>query len=251
MDHVFDPLDDGTWQPRDFARGPFEGLQGGALSALMCAAAEAELPDGMSVVAISTYFLRPCPLEPLEVSVRRSHGGSRLNLLQVELAAGGKTRASATVTAMRPVSIEGLPTPLAEEHRPWDGELRQRPTVHGNPWLMERMEARLDGGGVPWFRFDTPVTGGESAVAGALCAADWLPGLTRADSWEQPIVAAAPNVDLSVRILRQPVGSWTGVRASGQWSATGVGVAQGHLLDVAGPFGTVACTVALVPMPVP
>lgn len=165
----------------------------------------------------------------------------------MDLTVDGKARASATITAMRPVRIDGLPMPTPETHRPWDGELRPRPAVHGKPWLMEKMEARLDADGVPWFKFETPITGSESIVASALCAADWLPGLTRADSWDKPIVAAAPHVDLSVRILRQPTGSWTGVRATGKWAATGLGVAQGHLLDASGAFGTVACTVALVP----
>jgi len=38
---LFERIGDTSWRPRDIARGPFDGVQGGAAAALMCAAAEA------------------------------------------------------------------------------------------------------------------------------------------------------------------------------------------------------------------
>lgn len=247
METLFDRAADGRWIPADFVRGPFDGMQGGAVVGLMCAAAEEILPDGFRTLGIDARFLRPCPLAPIEVEARIVHLGSRLVAAEVTLSSEGKQRASATVSAARPIAIPAIVETPAQPFDPSTGTLRPGPVTHGKPWLMDRMEGRLAGDGVPWFRFPLRVTGSESAFARALCPADWLPGLTRPDSWEKPIVRAAPNVDLSVRMHRHPVGDWIGVRATGRWSPEGSGVAGGDLLDVAGPVGFVMCALALVP----
>lgn len=246
MHALFTLQDDGLWQPDAHARGPFDGLQGGALSALMCGLAEQDVPEGMTVVAVHTQFLRPCPLAPITLAVRTVQHGGRLAVMHVDLSSEGKLRATASVTAMRQTSIAGLADLHREEHRPWDGQLRQRPAVHGRPWLMDKMETRTDAANAPWFKFDMAVIGTESAFVRSVCAADWLPGVTRPDSWDKPLVAGSPNVDLTVRMVRAPNGSWTGIRAKGLWAATGHGIAQGELLDVDGVFGSVSCTVALI-----
>lgn len=251
MEPLFEQVGATTWRPEQFARGPFDGLQGGAIAALMCAAAEGNLDDELEVVMVNAHFLRPTPLAEIEVTMRPIQMGGRVAVMQVDLAAAGKLRAMATITAVRSHSIEGLPQPATEAQQPWRGELRAGPDVHGKPWLMDKMEARSDAQGTPWFRFDLPVTGTESRFARSLCAADWIAGLTRADTWQDPIVAAAPNIDLTARRLRPPRDDWTGVRASGHWAPSGTGVAQGELLDLDGMFGTVSCTVALVPKRAP
>ena len=249
METLFDRIDHSLWQPQQYARGPFEGLQGGALAALMCAAAEEQMTDDAEVVMVNAHFLRPTPLASLEVTAKPVQIGGRVALYHVELASEGKLRAQSVITAARPQLITGLAEPVAEAHQPWQGEIRPAPSVHGKPWLMDRMEARVDYEDVPWFRFDLPITGSESQFARSLCAADWIAGLTRADTWQNPIVAAAPNIDLTARKLRTPRDDWTGVKASGTWAPSGAGIAQGELLDVDGVFGTVSCTVVLVPKP--
>lgn len=247
METLFDRADNGDWLPKDFVRGPFDGMQGGAVTGLMCAAAEAVFPDGFATLAIDARFLRPCPLAPISLTTRVVHSGGRLAVVEVALSAEGKPRAIATVSAASPIAIPAIAEAPREHHDPAAGALRPAPITHGKPWLMHKMEGRLTDDGVCWFRFPLRITGAESAFARALCPADWLPGLTRPDSWAKPVVRAAPNVDLSVRLHRHPVGDWIGVRATGRWSPEGIGVAGGDLLDVSGPVGTLACAIALVP----
>lgn len=247
MKTLFYRVNHNQWQPQEVARGPFDGLQGGALAALMCAAVEEQIAGDAEVVIVNAHYLRPTPLAAVEVAVKPIQVGGRVALYHVELAAEGKLRAQSVITVMRPQAIPGLAEPRQVSNRPWQGVSRPGPDVHGKPWLMDMMEARMDDKGVPWFRFDLPVTGSESRFARALCAADWIAGLTRADTWQDPIVAAAPNIDLTARKLRTPREDWTGVRATGTWTPTGRGIAQGEMLDVDGVFGTVSCTVALVP----
>lgn len=225
-------------------------MQGGAVAALMCSIAERSFPDGLTTVAIDARFLRPCPLAPIKVEIRPLHAGGRLAVVEASLSAEGKLRAIATITAMRPQAIATVPEPALERHDPGAAPRRPAPPIpHDQPWLMDRMEARSGDDGIAWFRFEQAVIGSESSFARALCPTDWLPGITRPDSWAAPIVAAAPNVDLSVRASRPVRGPWYGVDATARWSRDGWGVAQGALLDLDGPAAAIACTVALVPRP--
>lgn len=247
LETLFD-ADGERWLPKPYARGPFDGMQGGAVAALMCAVAERSFPEGLTTVGIDARFLRPCPLAPIEVAVRPLQVGARLALFETSLSADGKIRAVATVTAIRPQRIEAVPEPAPERQDPAAGVVRPAPPIpHDKPWLMDRMEARSGEDGVAWFHFDQPVTGTESSFARALCPTDWLPGITRPDSWAAPIVAAAPNVDLSVRASRPVRGPWYGIDAAARWSRDGWGVARGALLDVDGIAAAISCTIALVP----
>lgn len=247
MEILFDRADDGSWMPRDFVRGPFDGMQGGAVAGLMCAVAEEAFPEGFRTLAIDARFLRPCPLAPITATAKLVHAGSRLVVVEVVLSAEGKPRAIATVSAASPIAIPAIAEAASEGHDPGAGARRPGPVTHGKPWLMDKMEGRITADGVRWFNFPLRITGSESSFARALCPADWLPGLTRPDSWENPVVRAAPNVDLSVRMHRHPVGDWIGVRATGRWSPDGCGIAGGDLLDASGPVGFVSCALALVP----
>jgi hypothetical protein len=236
------------WMPQPYTRGPFDGLQGGAVAALLCAVAERNLPAGYATISIDARYLRPTPLAALTVSARLLHAGGRVAIVEAGLWADDKPRAVATITAMRHQRIETIPEPLRHE-RGWETASPRKPTatLHGKPWLMDRMEARVAAGGQLWFQFEDAVIGDESGFARALCPIDWLPGVTRPDSWEAPLVAAAPNIDLSVRALRLPIGPWYGIEASGLWSRDGHGLAYGALLDAEGVAAAISCSVALVP----
>ena len=93
-----------------------------------------------------------------------------------------------------------------------------------------------------------------AAIAGAgplssvLGPADWTHGIAR------PLenVVADPNPNLTVQLLRQPLGGWLGVQAQARWKpVTGLGIGSGTLLDVHGEIGRVSMSVVLVPFPKP
>lgn len=246
VDSVFQRSGDADWLPRPIARGPFDGVQGGALAALLCAEAETLLASDQRVLSIETSFLRPCPLEPLSCAAKLVQRGQRLSVVEVSAVAGGKIRATAIVKATSAIFIGEVPAPEVENHNPLALPRRARPAPHGQPWLMDVMEAH-PGPEIFWFRFQSRITGSESPFARALASADWIPGITRPDSWERPIVKAIPNVDLSVKAHRYPTSNWVGVKAHSHWSQTGIGTASGQLLDLTGPFGEVTASLILIP----
>ena len=64
METLFGRIDHSHWQPQEYARGPFDGLQGGALAALMCAAIVTELVRYPQFDAVR-FFLAGGDLEEL------------------------------------------------------------------------------------------------------------------------------------------------------------------------------------------
>jgi hypothetical protein len=83
-------------------------------------------------------------------------------------------------------------------------------------------------------------------LSSVLGPADWAHGIAR------PFqnVVADPNPNLTVQLLRKPLGAWVGVRAETRWQpVSGLGTGSGVLLDRHGEIGRVSMSVILVPFP--
>jgi acyl-coenzyme A thioesterase PaaI-like protein len=241
----------GAWIPTPLARGPFAGLQGGAVAGLLTAELEAlAVEEGLGrAVSAAAWFLRPAPDAPLRTRPSLLHARGRLSVLDNALFADGSEEPCAlvrlTVLAGRPAAVD-LPPATVTDFDPT--KLRERRTAapHGGPWFMDAMEARVADTGESWFRLRVPVVDGAGALALALGPADWAHGLAR------PLqnVLADPNPNLTVHLLRPPCGEWIGLRAATQWApAEGAGVGRAVLLDEAGEIGAVSMAVALTPFP--
>jgi hypothetical protein len=241
----------GAWIPTPLARGPFAGLQGGAVAGLLTAELEALAEEeGLGrAVSAAAWFLRPAPDAPLRTRPSLLHARGRLAVLDNALFAEGSEDACAlvrvTALAGRPAPVELPATPVV----PLDPtKLRERQTTapHGGPWFMDAMDARTSETGETWFRLRVPVVEGAGALASVLGPADWAHGLAR------PLqnVLADPNPNLTVHLLRPPCGAWIGLRAATQWApAEGAGVGRAVLLDEHGEIGSVSMAVALTPFP--
>jgi len=245
---IFERTGETTWRPRPEARGPFEGVQGGALAGLMCAAAESHMEAEFRPVASTTVFLRPGPMTELVIAIDVLRQGRRNASVEVILSARGEPLARSLLTFVAPRSIEAVPDVRHARLYPDELPLKVRPSPHGEPWLMQTMERREASDGVTWFRSLRRLTGEESSFAAALATADWSVGLGRPDSWETPMVRAFPNVDLTVHMARTPAGPWVGVCADADWRRAGHGVASARLYDQAGSIGRAQASVVLVPL---
>jgi hypothetical protein len=58
---------------------------------------------------------------------------------------------------------------------------------------------------------------------------------------------AFPNLDLTLHLLRPPVGEWIGFDTTVSFGATGLGLTSTVLHDLDGPIGTVAQTLTVRP----
>ncbi len=91
-----------------------------------------------------------------------------------------------------------------------------------------------------WIRITKPVVDGEepSGVQRAVAAADFGNGVSRGLDAERFLFI---NPDLTVHLIRQPVGEWIGMRTASYYGvddrSTGAGMAESALYDAHGRLG--------------
>lgn len=246
MTPVFTRDPDGAWSPSALARGPFDGLQGGGVAALMAVAIEAEAQG--FVASLTTHFLRPVPVAPLQVVVRPLRTGRRVSVLDAELSAGGTLVAVQRATVIAELAASDLPTPADRPADPTAFPRERRAAMHGGPWMMDTLDARF-GDGIAWFRHERPLFDHPSALARVLVAADWAHGMFPPMGAQVRPPAAIPNTDLSVHLFRPPGGEWIGIDAQTAWSQAAIGAGWAAVFDAQGLIGRVAMSVAVTPLP--
>jgi acyl-coenzyme A thioesterase PaaI-like protein len=245
---VFAQTPRGTWLPDPIVRGPFDGMQGGAAAALMCAQAEAlARADGLGFVsAFTTHFLKPVPLEELMVTCEPLRRGRRVSVLDTTLSTAAGLCAVGRATVIGAVPNASLPTLPKERVDPTHFPVESRPSLHGAPWFMDAMEQRSSDTGVAWFRLKRRICGHASVMAGVLPIADWAHGVTPPlGTTSRPVDAAIPNPDVTVHLFRAPEGAWIGLKAVTAWSKSGIGAGWAELFDEDGRIGAVAMSVAV------
>jgi hypothetical protein len=87
-----------------------------------------------------------------------------------------------------------------------------------------------------WFRLRVPIVEGEptSQLQRAMAAADFGNGISAALDWDEYTFV---NPELTVYLLRPPVGEWIGNDAATAIDASGIGLADATLHDEQGAFG--------------
>jgi hypothetical protein len=87
-----------------------------------------------------------------------------------------------------------------------------------------------------WIRLKHPVIEDEvpSGLERAAAAADFGNGVSASLPYEQFLFI---NPDLTVHLLRPPVGEWIGMRTSSYYGPAGAGLAESQLFDVEGRIG--------------
>jgi Acyl-CoA thioesterase C-terminal domain/Acyl-CoA thioesterase N-terminal domain len=242
--------DDGLLAPSELTRGPWDpGAQhAGPPSALIARALERCQPrDEMRLGRIAIDILGPVPLAPLEVSASVVRPGRSVGLLSASLAGpdGELMRASAwrvAVDASQRVGAEDdAPPPGPESGRQSDFF----PTGDdvGYHTAMEYSFVRggflEQGPATVWMRQRGPLVDGEepSPVQRLMVVADVGNGISAVLDWREHLFI---NTELTVHLLRPPVGDWIGVDAVTR--VDGVGLAESVLYDERGRIGRGAQT---------
>lgn len=240
--------------PGPLTAGPWakDAQHGGPVAALLARTAEAvPAPVPMEVVRLSVELLRPVPLAPLEPAAGVTRPGSRIQVVDASLSAGGTVVAVARALRVRvaevPVPHQETwpPTPsdplaaVPHAHRPLGapGALVE-PVFHLDAMEMRFIEGSWESGGhaVVWQRLRVPVVGGEqpSPLQRAAAAADSGNGISRVVPFEDYVFV---NPDLTVGLSRPPVGEWIGLDVRTRLNSAGWGQAESLLFDTSGPFG--------------
>lgn len=236
--------------PTELARGPWspDAMHGGAPAAALARAVEQHDPgDASFVVRLTVDLLRPVPLEPLEVSVRTTRPGRKVQWVEATMRAGDVEVARAHALRLRTTDPLGLPLPpdapleiaSPEASRAMDVKLPRAPDVG----FWSAMEFRIaegswleTGPATVWFRLRVPVIEGEpvSPLQRVAAAADFGNGVSTVLPRGEYLFI---NPDLSIHLHRHPVGEWVALEGESAAEDFGVGLAACRLHDERGLIG--------------
>jgi acyl-coenzyme A thioesterase PaaI-like protein len=228
------PATAGPWGPGSQHGGPPAALLGRAVEQLA-------RDEDRVVGRLTVELLGPVPVGPLEVSAEVARPGRSVELCTATLVDVQRGRPCATAAAwLFPRHDDGpaqddVPLP----HGPADGVEKPRPGSWSGGYL-DAVEWRWitgsvgePGPGTVWMRPRFPLVAGEetSPVQRLMTCVDSASGVSAA---LDPAAWGFLNTELTVHVLRPPVGAWLCLDAETTLSTGSVGVATSRVYDEQG-----------------
>src|SRR5690606_11414804 len=241
------------WFANDISRGPWgpNAQHGGAPCGLVTHLAESHFGEGWQMSRLTVDLLRPVPLGHLQARVETMEGRSTARAL-VSLYAEDREAVRATVMLQRTGCIELSADITVPEPAPFPGphacseamrfsSARQSTLLQYHGAAIDSRVARGDrsqhGPLAAWMQQKVPFIDGvpNSPAVRVAAVADFGSGL----SWVLPFDKFLfSNADVSISLLRAPVGEWVGVDAVSRFADCGTGSAVSALYDEKGYIGT-------------
>lgn len=251
-------LGDDRFLATELTRGPWDPQHqhAGPPSALVCRAIErAGAAAGYTHLGrLTGNLLRPVPIGECHVVVTPDYQGRNAGHFSATLVAGGKEVARFTALMQRedatpvPDGTPGHPLPLAPR-APADSAPCKMPFVTGigYPELVENRLAAghfFAGPAAAWFRLRFPLVEGEvpSPYQRVAVAADSGNGVSASLDMTRYTFL---NCDLTVNLLRRPVGEWVCLDARSALGGNGCGLAESALYDETGLVGRATQSLAV------
>ncbi len=243
--------DGDAFAPSEHAVGPWDPgqLHGGPACALLAAELQALAPE-LQLARCTFEFLGPVPLAPLQLDAHIVKPGRRFQLAEGEVSVEGRPVLVARAGFLRrsePMElpadarpVDGLPCTGPEEsvveHGEWEVTSGQR-AFHVTGMKLRAPAEQPPGRSRVWFRLAGDLVAGEAtaAISRAVAAADFANGISLVVSFATHVFV---NTDLTVALLRDPVGHWVMLDAETRIDPSGIGRAAATLYDAQGPIGT-------------
>ncbi len=254
----FEPAGTGTFVATPATAGPWsaQAQHGGPPSALAARALELHEPDeGQRLARVAVDILRPVPLGKITVRTRMVRPGRRVALLEAILEVDGQEvmhargwRLAIPDGEVPAIAAGSAPPPIPAEH-----PLPTFPGGHMTGYLHAIDWRYVAGGGfdvsgpaVVWARPKIPLIPDEepSPMCRALLLADSGSGVS---ATLDPMKFLFINVDITVILLRDPVGEWLLLDAVSTIGERGTGLAETTLSDVHARCGTAVQTLLVAP----
>lgn len=239
----------GPWHPDHQHAGP--------PCALVCRAIEAAAaPHGLTHLGrLTANLLRPVVIGRCRVVVTADYVGRSVGHFAARLFAADKEVARFTALMQReedqpiPAGTAGHPLPLAPRS-PGASEPCRMPfgdTADGYGELVENRLAAgrfFDGPCAGWFRLRHPLVRDEapSPYQRVAVAADSGNGISAVLDFRR---YSFVNGDLTINLLRRPVGEWICLQSRSAFGGNGCGMAESALFDEAGLIGRATQTLTL------
>jgi acyl-CoA thioesterase len=245
---IFARSSDGRFAPTALAGGPFDGLQGGGVAALVAGTIEKVAAADGWPTTVFAHFLRPVASTTLlEVRVQCVRRGRRVSVWEGSLHDSSHECARVRITFIKPRLLAGIERSSTGTIF---GDPNQLPARHwkspqGGPWLLDAMDVRGPADGVYWMRMRRALFDEPTVLSWILPPADCAHGLEwTLAGWPLPI-RALPNPDIALHLLRLPRSRWIGVRPSALHGDDGIGACQAMLFDQAGSLGSTSMSIAI------
>lgn len=256
---AFTQTDARTYRASTLTRGPWdpEHQHAGPPIALVCRAIEqAAHEHGLTHISrLTANLLRPVPIADLIVEVMTDYVGRNAGHFSAHLMAGNKDVARFTALAQRESPVE-FPTPLAGHPLPMaplspeQSPPGQFPFAGKQVGYADLVETRVakgvfwNGPCAIWFRLRYPLVAGEiaSAYQRVAVAADSGNGVSAILDYNEYVFV---NSDLTINLLRQPVGEWICLDACTHLGPQGGGLAESALYDAHGLIGRATQSLAV------
>lgn len=253
------PLQARGFRSSALTRGPWhpDHQHAGPPVALVCRAVEqAAQEHGLTHISrLTANLIRPVPIGDLIVEVMTDYVGRNAGHFSAHLMAGNKDVGRFTALVQREAHVElgdqlpGHPLPMipvapqdaAESHFPFAG----KDIGYGD--LVETRTARgtmFNGPCAIWFRLRHALVQGEQASGyqRVAVAADSGNGISAILDYQQ---YSFVNSDLTINLLRRPVGEWICLDARSYFGANGCGLAESSLYDIDGLIGRATQSLAV------
>jgi hypothetical protein len=256
---LFEPDGPGRWVPTELARGPWDpgACHGGPVSALLTRAVEqvgVGAPVDWQIARLSVELTRPVPVgRSLDVETTVERDGRKVSLVAARLLDGDVEVARARSLRIRSKELQlgdGAVQPLPDPPgTPADGVVQRvvwavddHVAFHKNACEHRFTEGGWDTPGPVgvWIRLLVPLVPGEdpSGAQRAAAAADFGNGVSGGLPFDRYTYI---NPDLTVHLLRPPVGVWIGMRSASYYGtatgSSGAGFAESALFDADGRLG--------------
>ena len=254
MSALFTLIDDDAGgvvvEPTEYARGPWDpsSLHGGPVAALIARTAEhLPAPAQMMISRLTVEIERPVPLARLVVRSRAIREGRRVQLLEIELADAATDTLVTRSRVLRqrvadvavPATERPAPPPPSDSVGPsvsaWNPELT---AFHNRAVEHHFVEGDFDrtGPAVDWIRLDVDVLEGEppTPTQRVAAAADFANGISRELDFDTHVFI---NPDLTIHLLRPPVGDWVCLDSRTYHGPSGTGMSTTRLFDLDGFVG--------------
>lgn len=255
--HPLFTSDGDRFVPTEVARGPWspDSLHGGPVAALLARAVERhDVDEPVLLTRLTLDILKPVPLEPLLVATRTVRPGRKVQLVEATVTAGGREICRALALRVRQADVAmpddlldgALPGPTLPPPGPstipkWGWQAFHNEGVEMR-WVVNRFDA--PGPGVVWIRLRGNVVDDEppSGIQRVVAAADFGNGVSKSLPMEGYLFV---NPDLTVYVLREPVGEWVCLDSRTLHGPTGTGLAESALYDGRGQVGRSAQSLLL------
>ena len=247
------------WTPTELARGPWDArfCHGGPISALLARAVEHAEPGGdidWQTSRLTVELTRPVPVgRPLDLVTETERPGKRVSLIAARLIDDGTEVARVRALRIRRNDLvlpddtvqpapdpPGRPDDAVNESVTW--AVDEHTAFHKDACEHRFTEGSWDTPGPVgvWIRLLVDVVPGEAptGLQRVAAAADFGNGVSGSLPFEQFIYI---NPDLTVHLLRPPLGEWIGMRTASYYgrgnTSTGSGMAESALYDQEGRIG--------------